>query len=410
VKPASNRDYWINRPNLIVLSASLIAILVLGPRSTLGLFTDPISLTNGWGRDVVALAIGIQHLVWGLLQPAAGALADRYGCRRIIVIGACGYALGLALIPFSITPQSLYLTAGLLVGISLSGVGFPVVVAALGRLVPAARRSAALGIATAAGSVGQFLFAPIGQGFIANYGWPVALWCMAATVLTVIVLAVPFAADSQRPNADVEPPLSLKAAVYAAFGHRSYVLLVSGFFVCGFHVSFIMAHFPPYLSDIGISSSLAAWALSLIGLFNIFGAFSAGIFGGRYSKRILLSAIYAARAIAMAVFLVSGKSGTAVLLFAATLGLLWLSTVPLTSGLVAVMFGTRYLGTLFGFVFMAHQLGAFVGVWLGGYLYERTGSYDSMWVLAVGLSVVATFLHWPLDERRASQFAGPAFG
>jgi len=394
-------------PNVILAAACGIAILILGPRSALGLFTDPISNAHGWGRDVFALAIGIQHLVWGLAQPAAGALADRFGCRRVIMIGASAYALGFALMPFGTTPLGFQMTAGVLVGFALAGTGFPIVVAALGRLMPPERRSIALGVATAAGSVGQFLFAPIGQHFISTYGWPVALWFMAAAVLAVLVLAIPFGADRAHPDGRTENGLGFFAALGSAFSYRSYVLLVAGFFVCGFHVSFIMVHFPPYLGDIGVSPSLAAWALGIIGLFNIVGAFGAGYFGGHYSKRYLLSAIYAARAVAIVAFLLSAKSDIAVVLFAAALGLLWLSTVPLTSGLVAVMFGTRYLGTLFGFVFMSHQAGAFLGVWLGGALFEATGSYDSMWWLGIALSLAATALHWPIVEDRAPRFADP---
>jgi MFS family permease len=399
---------WITHPNAILGAACLIAILILGPRSALGIFTNPICTTHGWGRDVFALAIAVQHLIWGLAQPAAGALADRYGSRRVIVTGACTYALGIALMPLSASPLAFQISAGVVIGFGLAGVGFPIVVAALGRLMPPQRRSAALGIATASGSIGQFLFAPTGQAFIAMYGWPVALWIMAGAVLAVVVLATPFAADAAGDTRSTVAQLNFRDAVAAAFGQRSYVLLVAGFFVCGFHVSFIMAHLPPYLTDIGVSARLAAWALSMIGLFNIVGAFSAGILGGHFSKRYLLSLLYALRALVIGAFLLSAKSEFAVTLFAAALGLLWLSTVPLTSGLVAVMFGTRYLGTLFGFVFMSHQAGAFLGVWLGGFFYELSGSYDAMWLAAIILALIAAALHWPIVERRAPGFAEAA--
>lgn len=400
-----NDNSFLYHPNVILGAACGIAILVLGPRSALGLFTDPVSQARGWGRDVFALAIAIQHLVWGLAQPAAGALADRFGCRRVITVGALAYALGFALMPLAATPVEFQLTAGMLVGFALAGTGFPVVVAALGRLMPAERRSTALGVATAAGSIGQFLFAPIGQAFISSYGWSSALWFMASAVLAVLVLAIPFGADRTPRATASSPGLGFSAAVSGAFAHRSYGLLVAGFFVCGFHVSFIMVHLPPYLGDIGVSAAHAAWALGIIGLFNIFGAFGAGYLGGRFPKRTLLSLLYAARAALIVAFLMSAKSDLAVAIFAAGLGLLWLSTVPLTSGLVAVMFGTRYLGTLFGFVFMSHQAGAFIGVWLGGYLFETTGSYDVMWWLATALSLIAAALHWPIVERLAPRFA-----
>ena len=395
----------LNRPLVILGAACAIAVLIYGPRSALGLFTNPVTETYGWGRDVFALGIALQQIVWGLAQPIAGALADRFGARRIIVIGALIYASGFALMPHADTPATFHLSAGVLLGLGLAATGFPVVVAALGRLMPPQHRSLALGLVTASGSVGQFLFAPFGQVFITTYGWPVALWAMAVLVLFVIVLSLPLGADQGRVNDSSNANLGFVKAVAAAFAHRSYVLLVTGFFVCGFHVAFVMVHFPPYLSDIGISSSLAAWALGLIGFFNIFGAFAAGYLGDRYSKRYLLSALYLARALLIAIFLIVDKSPIAVAMFAAGLGLLWLSTVPLTSGLVAVMVGTRYLGTLYGFVFLSHQTGAFVGVWLGGYLYERTGSYDLMWQLGIGLALFAAMLHWPIREQRAAAFA-----
>lgn len=403
-----NDSSFLYHPNVILAAACGIAILILGPRSALGLFTDPVSQARGWGRDVFALAIAIQHLVWGLAQPAAGALADRFGCRRVITAGALAYALGFALMPLNSTPLGFQLTAGVLVGFALAGTGFPIVIAALGRLMPPERRSTALGVATAAGSIGQFLFAPIGQAFISSYGWPSALWFMAAAVLAVLVLAIPFGADSTPRAAASDPGFGFFAALRIAFAYRSYVLLVAGFFVCGFHVSFIMVHLPPYLGDIGVPAVHAAWALGLIGLFNIFGAFGAGYLGGRFSKRTLLGLLYAARAVLIVAFLLSAKSDAAVALFAAGLGLLWLSTVPLTSGLVAVMFGTRYLGTLFGVVFMSHQVGAFIGVWLGGYLFETTGSYDMMWWLATALSLIAAVLHWPIVESPDPRFAASA--
>ncbi len=402
-----NANSLLYHPNVILAAACAIAILILGPRSALGLFTEPVSQTRGWGRDVFALAIAIQHLVWGLAQPAAGALADRFGCRRVITVGALAYALGFALMPLGTTPLGFQLTAGVLVGFALAGTGFPIVVAALGRLMPPARRSTALGVATAAGSIGQFLFAPIGQAFISGYGWPSALWFMAAAVLAVLVLALPFGADSTPRATSDDRGLGFFAALGSAFSYRSYVLLVAGFFVCGFHVSFIMVHLPPYLGDIGVSAAHAAWALGIIGLFNIFGAFGAGYLGGRYSKRMLLSVLYTSRALLIIAFMLSAKSNVAVAVFAAGLGLLWLSTVPLTSGLVAVMCGTRYLGTLFGFVFMSHQAGAFIGVWLGAYVFETTGSYDAMWWLATVLSLLAAALHWPIIESRAPRFAEP---
>jgi predicted MFS family arabinose efflux permease len=353
---------------------------------------------------VFALSLAIQNLVWGLGQPAAGAIADRYGSGRVLALGGAVYALGVALMAVSATPLALHLTAGVLVGIGLSGGSFTIVIAALGRLMPPDRRSWAMGMATAAGSLGQFAFAPLGQAFISGYGWTTALVMLAAIAAIVPVLAAALRGGGAEAG-DAETSLPARAAVQAAFGHGSYLLLMAGFFVCGFHVAFITTHLPPHLTDSGVSPRVAAWSLALIGLFNVVGSYGAGVLGGRGSKRRLLSGVYLARAVVLVLFIALPKSPAVVLGFAAAMGILWLSTVPLTSGLVAVMFGTRYLGTLFGFVFLSHQLGAFLGVWLGGVAYAQTGSYDPVWWSGVVLALVATALHWPIVERRAPSFA-----
>lgn len=394
---------WWQAPAVIVAAGCLIALITYGLRTSFGLFIDPLSDGRGWGREVFALSIAIQNLVWGLGQPAAGAIADRYGSGRVLAAGGAIYAAGVALMAFSATPLTLHLTAGVMVGIGLSGGSFTIVIAALGRLMPPDRRSWAMGMATAAGSFGQFLFAPLGQSFISGYGWTTALVLLASFAVLVPVLAAALrgggAIDEDSPS------LSLRQATTGAFGHGSYLLLLSGFFVCGFHVAFITTHLPPYLTDSGVSPRIAAWSLALIGLFNVVGSYGSGVLGGRVSKRRLLSGIYIGRAVTITLFIVLPKSPVVVMGFAAAMGILWLSTVPLTSGLVAVMFGTRYLGTLFGFVFLSHQMGAFLGVWLGGVAYEQTGSYTPVWWAGVFLALAAAAIHWPIAERRAPNFS-----
>jgi predicted MFS family arabinose efflux permease len=290
-----------------------------------------------------------------------------------------------------------------LVGLGLSGGSFTIVIAAFARLVEPARRSWAMGLATAAGSLGQFLFAPLGEGFISAYGPATALLLLSVFVALVPLLAVSLTGRGE-PDPD-EAQIPARAALRAAVGNSSYLLLSCGFFVCGFHIAFISTHLPAYLTDIGFSHALAAWSLSLIGLFNVIGAYSAGILGGQYPRRLLLSGIYLGRGIAFALFVLVPASTATVLVFAAVMGLLWLSTVPLTSGLVALMFGTRHVGMLFGVVFLSHQIGAFTGALLGGALYERTGNYDVMWMLCVLLSLGAALVHLPIQERRAPQWA-----
>jgi len=392
------RPWWRN-PTLVIAAGCAIAIVTFGVRTSFGLFTAPLAELRGWDRETFALAIAVQNLLWGLGQPFAGAIADRYGAGRVLAVGGAVYALGVALMSQATTPAGLVFSGGVLVGLGLSGGSFTIVIAAFARLVREDRRSWAMGLATAAGSMGQFLFAPLGQGFISAYGAATALLALSAFVALVPILAV---ALSGRGEADEDgAEVSSRAALRAAVGHPSYVLLTCGFFVCGFHIAFISTHLPPYLTDLGLSRSLAAWALALIGLFNVIGAYSAGILGGTYPRRLLLSAIYLGRGLAFTLFVIVPASTASVLVFAAAMGLLWLSTVPLTSGLVALMFGTRHVGMLFGVVFLSHQIGAFIGALLGGAVYDRTGSYDLMWVLCILLSVGAAIVHLPIRERRA---------
>ena len=393
---------------LVIGAGCAIAIIIFGPRSTLGLFVEPVTSARGWGRDVFALAMAIQQLVWGAAQPIGGAIADRFGAWKAVTGGAVLYAAGMVMMSFATTTGELYFTAGILIGAGLAGGGLPVVVAAVGKCVSPERRSLALGIVTAGSSLGQFTFAPLGLWFIGEFGWVIALSLLAVPLLTLPIIALPFRHSSGSNSIAARNTESFSQSLSRACKHRSYVLLNCGFFVCGFHVSFITVHLPPYFIDLGIEASEAALALSLIGLFNVLGAVLAGFLGHRYSKRYLLSLLYLARGIVIAIFLISDKSFSAVVLFSAALGLLWLSTVPLTSGLVAVMFGTERLGTLFGVVFFSHQIGAFIGIWLGGYLYETQGSYQSTWAIAVGLSLLAALLHLPIEERNALAEPMPA--
>jgi MFS family permease len=349
--------------------------------------------------------MAIQNLGWGIGQPLGGALADRFGPARVLAGGGFLYALGLALMAFSTTPGALHLSAGVLVGVGMGGASYITVLAALGKMVPPEQRSWALGLATAAGSLGQFLLVPLGQAFITTYGWQVTALLLAGSAASVPLLASAFAGARPAPAMDVEPEIGFAATLRAAFGHTSYLLLLTGFFVCGFQLAFVTIHMPPYLADRGMDASLAAWAIALIGLFNIVGAYVAGLLGMRHSNKMLLCGIYVGRAATTALFLTLPMTPTSVLLFAAAMGLLWLSAVPPTSGLVALMFGTRYMATLFGIVFLNHQLGSFVGVWLGGWLYERTGSYDVVWWLSVLLSLAAALVHLPIREQPAPRFA-----
>lgn len=400
---AGGRPWW-RAPAAVIVAGCLIALVTFGVRASFGLFTEPLSVARGWDREVFALAIALQNLLWGIGQPLAGGLADRFGAARVLALGGAVYALGTVLMAVSTSPGTIALTGGVLIGLGLSGGSFTIVLAAFARLVPPDRRTWAMGLATACGSLGQFLFAPLGQSFIDAYGWSTALVLLGATLVVVPLLAVSLTGSAAIGVAD-EPELPVRAALRQAFGHGSYVLLVLGFFVCGFHVAFIATHLPAYLGDVGIGASLAAWSLGFVGLFNVIGSYGAGVLGDRHSKRRLLSGIYLGRAIVITLFLLLPVSPVSVVAFAAAMGLLWLSTVPLTSGLVAVMFGTRHMGTLFGFVFLSHQVGAFVGVWLGGALYAQTGTYDGVWWLSVALGLVAAALHWPIVERRAPSLA-----
>ena len=387
-------------PAVIVICGCLIAMISFGPRSSLGFFLTPMSQANGWGRDVFALAIAVQNLLWGMGQPFAGAMADKYGTNKVLMVGGVLYALGLALMSYSTTPLALNITAGVLIGFGLSACSFTIVLGGFGKLLPEAWRSTAFGVGTGAGSFGQFLFSPLGVGLIDAYGWQSTLLIFAAVLMMILPLSLALA--TPRRTGPAPAPVasqSIRQALIEAFGHRSYVLLVLGFFTCGFQLAFVTVHLPSYLIDRGLTAQVGGWTLAIIGLFNIVGSLLSGYLGGRMPKRYILSAIYFGRALSIVAFILLPTSTATTLIFGAVTGLLWLSTVPPTSGLVAVMFGTRWLTMLFGFAFFSHQVGGFLGVLLGGYVFERWGSYDPVWWLSVFFGVASALINLPIVEK-----------
>ena len=386
-------------PLVVLVCGCLIGMLTFGPRSTFGFFMQPMSREFSWGRDVFGLALAIQNLLWGVGQPIAGAIADRFGVLRVMCVGALLYAVGLVLMRYAATPLSLNLGAGVLIGFGLSGCSFNLVLSAFSKLLPPERRGVALGAGTAAGSFGQFLFAPFGVAMIDNFGWQTALLVFAGLMLLIVPLSLalstpPVAAD-HVPAPDQQ---SFKTALAEAFGHRSYVLLVLGFFTCGFQLAFITVHLPAYLVDRGIPASTGGWVIAAIGLFNIVGSLGVGWLQNIFAKRYILSVIYLIRAVSIIAFISFPISATSAILFGAVSGLTWLSTVPPTSALVALMFGTRWFATLYGFAFVSHQLGGFLGVLLGGIVFEKFGSYTSIWWLSALFGVLSALINLPIVE------------
>ncbi|MEO9901537.1 MAG: MFS transporter [Nisaea sp.] len=391
---------------LVIVCGCVIALLSFGPRSAMGLLFQPMTEARDWSREIFALAIAIQNLMWGIGQPIAGMSADRFGTWKTMTVGALLYAAGLLMVADAESVVALQVSAGVLIGLGIAFSSFSLVLAAFGRIVSPAQRSLAFGIGTASGSLGQFIFAPLGNGLIATVGWQQTLIFFAGLITIIPLMAI--ALKGKASNQSTSPEVSnqtLKSAISEAFGTRGFILLTFGFFVCGFHVAFITVHLPPYIADLGLDPSWGAIALALIGLCNIVGSLASGYIGGRWSKPIFLSCIYLARSVVIALFLVLPASPLTVLLFSGAMGLLWLSTVPPTSGLVAVMFGPRYMATLFGFVFLAHQIGSFLGVWLGGKLYDETGSYDMIWYVSIALGIFAAAVHWPIEEKPVPRLA-----
>jgi MFS family permease len=375
-------------------------LLAFGPRSAMGFFQLPILQDTGWDRTTFGMAMALQNLFWGLGQPLFGLIADKFGTWRVIAVGAVLYVAGLLVMSMASSPLWLYIGGGILIGLGVAACSFGVVLASIARLVSPEKRSFAFGMGTASGSAGMFVFAPISQGMIDTLGWSDSLIAVAALMLLMPLLAIPLRGNASTSSvAAAEFNQTVREALYEAFASKGYLLLSSGFFVCGFQVAFISAHFPAYISDLGIASRWAVVAISLIGFFNIIGSLASGVIGQRYSKPKLLSWIYISRSIVITTFLLTPPSPTTVVVFSIVIGILWLSTVAPTNALVAVMFGTRYLGMLGGIVFFSHQLGSFLGVWMGGVLYDATGSYDVVWWLGVVLGIFAAIVHWPIREE-----------
>lgn len=385
-------------PWLIIIAGSLIAVMTFGPRSAMGFFQLPMLAEKGWDRTTFGLAMALQNLAWGVGTPIFGALADKYGTWRVLALSGIMYSAGLILMANAESETMLHIGGGVLVGLGVASGSFGIVLAAFARNVQPAQRSFVFGLGTAAGSAGMFLFAPLSQGMISQYGWYDALVVMSVMMLVIPLLAIPLRGNSSSGIAQDNYKQTAGEALREALGHRSYLLLTSGFFVCGFQVAFITAHFPAYISDIGIDARYAVIALALIGFFNIIGSLAAGFIGQRYSKPMFLAYIYLGRSILVAAFLLLPQTPATIITFAIIMGLLWLSTVPPTNALVAIMFGTAHLGLLGGVVFFSHQIGSFLGVWLGGYLYDQFGSYDGVWWLGVALGLFAAVVHWPIKE------------
>ena len=395
----------------VLACGAAIVTLSMGIRHGFGLWLQPITQGQGWTRENFAFALAIQNLSWGLFGIFAGMAADRFGAFRVLLVGAVLYALGLTGMALSPTPTVFALTAGVLIGAAQAGTTYAVIYGVIGRQIPAEKRSWAMGVAAAAGSFGQFLMVPIEGWLISGFGWQEALLFLGAAVL----LIMPLALFLREPGfvGGLAPPReqTILQAAREAFKYRSFQLLMAGYFVCGFQVVFIGVHMPSYLKDNGLSPQVASYALALIGLFNVLGTYAAGVLGQHFPKRYILSFIYLARAVAISVFLIVPLSPASVYVFAAVMGVLWLSTIPPTNAVVAQIFGVAHLSMLGGFVFFSHQIGSFLGVWLGGYLYDQTGSYDIVWYISIALGVFAALINLPVRESpitRGPQRVGAA--
>jgi MFS family permease len=393
-------------PAVVLTCGGLVLLLALGTRHGFGLFLQPITMERGWGRETFAFALALQNLVWGVAQPFSGMLADKYGTGRVVLAGAVLYAAGLVVMALAGTPWGFSAGAGVLIGLGLSGTTFSVVFGAIGRTFPPEKRSLALGTAGAMGSFGMFVMLPLEQTLISGFGWLPALLILAAAAAIIAPLSAALAEPRDALMAQTQQQ-SVREAIVEAFGQKSFNLLTLGFFVCGFQVVFISVHFPAYLLDRGLPVETGVAGLALIGFCNVIGSYAAGWLGARWSKKYLLSALYLGRSVAIALFLLAPLAPISVYLFSAAIGLLWLGTVPLTNGIVAQVFGVRYFAMLGGFVFFSHQIGSFLGAWLGGYLFDTTGSYETMWLISIALGVVAAIANLPIDERPLARAPRP---
>lgn len=386
----------LRSPTAVLVACCIILCIGFGVRSGFGLFLQPMSLDNGWGRETFSFAMAIQNILWGSFGPFAGGVADRYGAGRVVVLCGIAYVLGLVVMAFTETALALHVGSGFLIGLALSGSTFAVLLAVIGRVTPPEKRSTALGIAVAAGSFGQFAILPITQLMISGFGWRNALLGLA--MIAALMLPLAFFARGKAPS-HAGPQQSLGGALHEALRERGFHLLFWGYFVCGFHVTMLTVHLPSYVTDNGLKPEHGMTALALIGLCNMIGSFTAGWLGGRVSKKYLLSAIYTLRAIAITVLISFPLSPLTLYGFAVVIGFLWLSTVPLTNGLVGQIFGMRHMGMLAGVVFFGHQIGSFIGVWLAGWMYDQSGSYNSALVLSIGLGVFAALVNLPVNEK-----------
>jgi MFS family permease len=391
-------------PVVVIGFGCLISLLSFGPRSSLGFFLTPMSNTNNWSRDVFALALALQNLLWGVGQPLAGMIADRFGPVRVLCAGGLMFALGLGLMSHAASAPVLDISAGALIGFGLSGTSFMMIVATFGKLLPAEWRSIGFGFGTAAASFGQFLYSPLSVMLIDQYGWQQTLMIFAVSMLAVLPLSTVLAA----PKGDGSPgketaPQSLRQALSEAFAQRSYLMLVLGFFTCGFQLAFITVHLPAYLVDRGLSAAVGGWTLATIGLCNIIGSLTYGWLCDYVPKRYLLSFNYLVRALAILAFISFPVTPFSCITFGVVMGLVWLSVVPPTNGIIAVMFGTKWLATLAGFAFLSHQVGGFLGAWLGGIMFDRFGSYDPVWWLSIALGVASALINLPIIEKPISR-------
>jgi MFS family permease len=393
-------------PTVVLVCGGIILTLAMGTRQGFGLFLQPMTLDHGWSRETFAFAMALQNLIWGVAQPFFGMIADRKGAGRVLVAGAALYATGLVLMALSNTGWQFSLATGLFIGLAQGCTTFSIVFGVVSRIFPAERRSIALGLCSAAGSFGQFAMLPYTGSLISHFGWFNSLLVLSVSAALIAPLASALV-ETRGKGTGAVVTQSVGEAVREAFGHRSFLLLAAGYFVCGFQLAFITVHFPAYLVDRGLSANVGMMALALVGLFNIFGSFASGALGAKYTKKYLLSTIYFTRSIVIALFVFSQVSEGSVYLFSAAIGLLWLSTVPLTNGVIGGIFGVTYMSTLSGFVFMSHQLGSFTGVWLGGYLFDHTGSYRVVWLISIALGVFAALVNLPIQERPVVRAPAP---
>ncbi len=383
----------------VIIAGGLVLALTFGARQSFGLYLSPISTDLGWSIAVMSLALAIQSLFWGLGQPFFGWMADRFGSGRTLVIGTAIYVIGLFYASRMETPEDAYLSVGLLVGLGAAGCGMPIVMTAVARAFPKERHPMVMALTATGVSLGQFFVTPAAPVVIETYGWRAGLLGFIGLLSIVMLLAAVLRSRPVMPERAMEAHQSLREALTEAWGHSGYLLLTAGFFVCGFHVQFVVTHLPNFIAECGLPATTGGWAISVIGIFNLIGTTAAGFLGSRYRKKHLLSILYALRALMFAIYAFSPVTTTTTLIFAAGLGLAWLSTVPLTSALVGQIFGTRYLGTLFGIVFLSHQAGSFLGSWLGGYIFEATGGYDMIWLINIALGLFAAVIHLPIADK-----------